>query len=71
MGRYSYGDAEALCLNIYFLAQVVGGEEQPNDDAAELAWFAPDELPRAIAFEHARQVLKDWVEHVQRERQDA
>jgi ADP-ribose pyrophosphatase YjhB (NUDIX family) len=71
MDRYSYGDDGVHCLNVYFLAEVVGGEEQPADDAADLAWFAPDELPGAIAFEHARQVLKDWVEHMQRERQDS
>jgi 8-oxo-dGTP diphosphatase len=71
MGRY--GDGGFHCLNIYFLAEVVGGEERPADDtaalseAADLAWFAPDELPEAIAFDHAHQVLKDWAEHVQGE----
>jgi len=64
MGRYSYGDPEATCLNIYFLARVVGGLEQPNDDGADLAWFAPDELPDAIAFEHVHQVLEDWAGHI-------
>jgi ADP-ribose pyrophosphatase YjhB (NUDIX family) len=75
VGRYSYGDGDAHCLNIYFLAEVMGGREQPNHDAtrlggaADLAWFAPDELPGAMAFDHAHRVLKDWTEHVQQEQQ--
>jgi 8-oxo-dGTP diphosphatase len=68
MGRYSYGDEGDHCLNIYFLAEVVGGKERPNDDAVELAWFSPGELPEAIAFDHARQVLEDWAEYVRRDR---
>lgn len=63
MDRYSYDDTGDHCLNIYFLAEVVGGQAQPADDAAELAWFAPDELPEKIAFDHARVVLADWVCH--------
>lgn len=62
MGRYSYGEEEVHCLNVYFLAEVSGGAELPDDDATDLAWFAPDELPKAIAFYHARQVLHDWVQ---------
>lgn len=59
--RYSYSDEGEYCLNIYFLAEVVGGREQPGDDAADLAWFAPDTLPKEIAFDHVRVVLADWV----------
>jgi 8-oxo-dGTP diphosphatase len=66
IGRYSYGDSETYCLNIYFLARVVGGHEQPNDDAADVAWFAPDALPEAMAFDHVRQVLEDWAGHIAR-----
>jgi ADP-ribose pyrophosphatase YjhB (NUDIX family)/predicted GIY-YIG superfamily endonuclease len=59
--RYSYDDTGDYCLNIYFLAEVVGGQARPADDAAELAWFAPNELPQEIAFDHARVVLADWA----------
>jgi len=59
--RYMYGDEGGYCLNIYFLAEVTGGKEQPGDDAADLAWFAPDELPDEIAFDHVRVVLADWT----------
>ncbi|MDY7078630.1 MAG: NUDIX domain-containing protein [Chloroflexota bacterium] len=64
MDRYSYGDVGGYCLNIYFLAEVIGGQEHPADDAADLAWFAPSELPEEIAFDHARVVLADWVRQV-------
>jgi 8-oxo-dGTP diphosphatase len=64
MDRYSYDDMGSYCLNIYFVAEVVGGQERPADDAAELAWFAPDELPEKIAFDHARVVLADWAHRV-------
>jgi predicted GIY-YIG superfamily endonuclease/ADP-ribose pyrophosphatase YjhB (NUDIX family) len=61
-GRYDYGHSRALCLNIYFIGRVAGGSEQAGDDAADLAWFRPEELPGAIAFDHAQQVLDDWSE---------
>jgi ADP-ribose pyrophosphatase YjhB (NUDIX family) len=47
-------------LNIYYLAEVVGGAEAPADDLAELRWFAPAELPLDLAFPHASQVLEAW-----------
>lgn len=64
--QYPYQNEPGFTLNIYFLAQVVGGEEQPGDDAAKVAWFGADELPKRIAFEHARLVLQDWVQWVRR-----
>lgn len=62
LGWYDYADEGTQCLNIYFLGRVAGGTQQPGDDAADLAWFAPAELPEAIAFDHAHQVLDDWRE---------
>ena len=47
-------------LNVYYLAELVGGREQPADDLAELGWFGPAELPREFAFPHCRQVLAAW-----------
>jgi ADP-ribose pyrophosphatase YjhB (NUDIX family)/predicted GIY-YIG superfamily endonuclease len=58
--QYIYQDDPSVTLNIYFLAQIVGGKEAPGDDAAELGWFAPDELPSRIAFPHAHLVLEKW-----------
>jgi len=68
MDRYSYSDEGDYCLNIYFLAEVVGGQEHADDDAASLAWFAPDELPEEIAFDHVRVVLADWVHWAEQRR---
>ena len=62
--RYLYDDAGHYCLNIYFLAEVTGGCPRPGDDAVEMAWFAPQELPEEIAFDHVREVLADWSRRV-------
>jgi len=58
--RYLYQDEGGFTLNVYFLGEVVGGEERAGDDAAQLGWFAPDELPTRVAFDHARLVLEEW-----------
>jgi len=49
-------------LNVYYLAEIVGGTERPADDIAELQWFAPAELPSDLAFKHAHDVLARWTE---------
>jgi 8-oxo-dGTP diphosphatase len=55
-----YGGSPVMTL--YYLARPVGGRERPADDAAELRWFARDELPRQIAFPgHVQKVLQDWL----------
>ena len=66
MRRRFAGEGDC-CLNIYFLAEVVGGQEHSDDDAADLAWFAPDELHEKVACDHARVVLADWVRWVGRQ----
>jgi ADP-ribose pyrophosphatase YjhB (NUDIX family) len=55
-----YGLDEREILNIYFQAEVIGGEPRPGDDASEVAWFMSAALPERIAFRHAPQVLEDW-----------
>lgn len=60
LDRYVYQGEQGITLNIYFLGEVIGGEERPADDAAALGWFPPDRLPRRLAFDHARKVLEDW-----------
>ena len=73
-GSDDEGGERYHCLNIYFLAEVVGGQERPGDDAAGLAWFAPDAIrqisPEELAFDHAQVVLADcvrWMEQKRRE----
>lgn len=58
----TYGeDASEHTLNIYYRAEVVDGEAQPRTDAVEVGWFAPDELPQNIAFDHAPAALEQWA----------
>jgi len=68
MDRYVYQGEGGFTLNIYFLAEVVGGEERAGDDAAGLGWFGPDKLPARIAFDHVRLVLEDWARWTRGER---
>ncbi len=45
-------------LNFYYRAAPSRGRLRPGDDAADLDWFGPDELPRRIAYPgHAPAVL--------------
>ena len=56
----TYGDDGTYTLNIYFEADV--GDDVPvaRSDVAELAWFAPDELPEDLAFPHEHALLARW-----------
>jgi len=60
----TYGDAPdaAATLNLVWTARVVAGEPVAADDVAELAWFAPDELPGAdeLAFTLLPSVFEAW-----------
>ena len=42
------------------------GEPRPADDAEELRWFGPGELPEEMAFPHQDGVLRDWSERRRR-----
>jgi ADP-ribose pyrophosphatase YjhB (NUDIX family) len=60
LGAYvdPYGDYYVLGLS-----WLVRGEGEPRaaDDVAELAWFAPDELPDEMAFASQNEVLRLWA----------
>ncbi len=56
-----YGPDEQRTLDLIYLAEVVGGEERPGDDAEEIGWFAPQELPAEVAFDSGPAALADWV----------
>jgi ADP-ribose pyrophosphatase YjhB (NUDIX family) len=58
-----YGDdPHERTLNIFYWCTVVGGEAQASDDMAELAWFAPEEIPAEseLAFRNVIEALADW-----------
>jgi NAD+ diphosphatase len=61
MDRYPYKTHTASTLNLYWTARVLAGSQEAADDVAELAWFAPDELPAEdeLAF-HIADVLRAW-----------
>ena len=62
MDRYG-GDAPAVStLNLYWTAQITGGEMRAADDVAELRWFAPADIPwDGLAFEVNEKVLRAWL----------
>ena len=60
--RYGDGQDAATTLNLYWTARATGGNAVAGDDAAELAWFPPDELPGEdeIGFPNVRELLRVW-----------
>jgi ADP-ribose pyrophosphatase YjhB (NUDIX family) len=61
MGRYGLDDRATL--NMFWTGRLTDGTPQPEDDVAELRWFAPDELPppRELAFDGlVDEVLGAW-----------
>ena len=57
-----YGEGGVWTLNLYWTARIRSGEPEPADDVAEVAWFAPGELPpwERFAFANTVAVLKAW-----------
>lgn len=68
LGAYPdrYGEDGIYTLNLYWTARVTGGELSLDDELAEVAWFAPDELPddSEFAFENTTAALADWSAHL-------
>ncbi len=52
---------EGADILIVYAAEPVGGDLRAGDDAAEACWFAPDDLPAALAFASTRRVLAQWA----------
>ena len=57
-----YGEDGIFTLNLYWTARVLGGELELDDEIAEVAWFAPDDIPPRGEFAFANTVgaLEDW-----------
>lgn len=55
----SVGKIGGASIVIFFRAQVIAGELKANDDADQVGWFGPDELPE-LAFEPTKIVLGWW-----------
>jgi ADP-ribose pyrophosphatase YjhB (NUDIX family) len=59
-------DARGAGIIILYQGQVVGGQPRPGDDASEVGFFGPDELPEDIAFPSNRRALARWQEESRR-----
>jgi ADP-ribose pyrophosphatase YjhB (NUDIX family) len=60
--RYGGDPGAPTTLNLYWTARVTAGNPQAGDDAAELRWFEPTELPPEdeIGFPNVRELLRGW-----------
>jgi 8-oxo-dGTP diphosphatase len=55
-----YQDASEYTLNIFYSAEIIAGTPVAADDALEIGWFGPDQIPDQIAFQCGRDALEDW-----------
>jgi len=53
-------DPRGLGVIIIYRAALVSGEPVPGDDASEVKFFAPDEIPHDLAFASTRRALFRW-----------
>jgi ADP-ribose pyrophosphatase YjhB (NUDIX family) len=56
---------------IFYRARRLGGTLRPGDDAGEVRFFGPQELPADIAFQSNRRVLAEWSQERLRLRSSA
>ena len=54
-------DPRGPIVTILYHAQIVGGELKAGDDAEEVRFFAPDEVPVNLAFASTRSALWRWA----------
>jgi ADP-ribose pyrophosphatase YjhB (NUDIX family) len=60
LGAYHYtDDPRGAGILLVYVASVAGGALQAGDDADDIGFFAPDELPPLSHHTHAR-ALADW-----------
>jgi 8-oxo-dGTP diphosphatase len=56
----TYGDNGDPLLSIKYECEVIGGREQAGDDATEIGWFGPTQLPVNVAFASGRAAIEQW-----------
>ena len=54
-------DPRGSIVTILYHGQIVGGELKAGDDAEEVRFFTPEELPGNLAFASTRQALYRWL----------
>jgi len=52
-----YGQEQAATINLFFEVKIIGGKLLASDDAAELRFFALDQLPKNLAFANTQVFL--------------
>ena len=57
-----YGEDGDYTLNLHYIAEIIGGEMQAQDDVAELEWMAIDDVPLSEGFQNTRDGLRDLQE---------
>ena len=57
-------DPRGSIVTILYRAQIAGGELKAGDDAEEVRFFAPDELPQNLAFASTRRALLRWKQRI-------
>ena len=62
MRRVAVAARDGITVNAFYECRLLSGAPQPDDDVAELRWFAPDELPPAdeVSFAGVRAALAAW-----------
>jgi len=56
---YEYEGQVYETLNLYYLAEIIGGEIKAEDDVSELVWFPIEKLPENVGFKSFAEALKD------------
>jgi 8-oxo-dGTP diphosphatase len=54
-------DPRGSIVTILYHGQIVSGELKAGDDADEVRFFTPEELPKNLAFASTRQALCRWL----------
>lgn len=61
----TYGDTGDATLNICFVVTPISNAMVPGDDIEELQWFAPQAIPKQIAFKNGQDMIDAWLkEHL-------
>jgi ADP-ribose pyrophosphatase YjhB (NUDIX family) len=61
---HAYGDEDEWVLALGFLARLVSGTPEPNDDVAEAKWITEDEIDGIdFAWPHDRDLVKRAFQH--------
>ena len=64
-GHIVYYDSDGETRQEYeviFTGRPVGGSPEVNEEASDVAWFAPDDLPALDIHPTQRRQLRDWLD---------